>query len=823
MGMSVTDGAELSIVGATANCGNGTLGLDACAKMVDLLDKDTGSADILIINCQKVSLQATLKELKNAIPENSLIEVMGSDLRVTRTNVFGFDAMVGRTGIATIVLYRKDKVSNIQFKPEASISTTVDNTNKGGLVNALSIKSADGSEYSIRTISAHLDTYSESNRMNEWHGIKAATYADAQNWDALESSIPDLQVAGFDANTRNLLMPILSSTAPINLWHEEKLDPRIAPFILAPLGETLYGDAHTYKVGSVNADEADSKRPGYVKSGSLDFVSIQNNTQYFTSHWYGEFNKHYKQASASLPLEKGSLRDHCVIIGQPSALPKIQTKFDKVKFYLANELRYAAPTLSEDIALLRDSEKNRLCLLEIYHYYLKGGILLDKVKFAEGSSVNGSVDPWFLNDSLDTFNWQEKQLARGSTGERLSLTSSEHDVDLKRIALSVWAEKHAAKRKTPVVPQPAPEESVLLDILSKIPFIARLIHRLSRGSSSAYALATLDPADIATTTIIPEPIANVVALRWAYSNTGLIAAIANFIELPLMYFGSWMLGKPNPVTMTVLGEWAYSIVLLGLTILSLAFPPAAPFVLGVSVFLGFITSVYYYKKFIDQEHEVQGSLLEMSSKIENSESKIRDLEQKIKDLLNGIDFASIENLNELDDHFSNLSGAENELMELRVKQQELTQKAALFSSAHLMDRVVGLGFSTMAVIGFGLLITGTPAGWIVLSAVSALALLYTVGQLVSPLVVKLVSKLSSPKPQTEAPSPEEIIINGLDYEDTLDPQSEPQNMPSPIGLGGKFITQISEQDTKYHITSVTSSEERQEAEEESHLRHNVPE
>ena len=60
MNMKVNEFPALTIAGATANCGNGTLGEKACAEMIGLLSQESGGADVLIINCQEVSLPATL-------------------------------------------------------------------------------------------------------------------------------------------------------------------------------------------------------------------------------------------------------------------------------------------------------------------------------------------------------------------------------------------------------------------------------------------------------------------------------------------------------------------------------------------------------------------------------------------------------------------------------------------------------------------------------------------------------------------------------------------------------------------------------------------
>src|SRR3989338_5256419 len=149
--------------------------------------------------------------------------------------------------------------------------------------------------------------------------------------------------------------------------------------------------------------------------------------------------------------------------------------------------------------------------------------------------------------------------------------------------------------------------------------------------------------------------------------------------------------------------------------------------------------------------------METSQQIVNAQAKIKELDQKIKNILSLIDSASIEQLNQLDEHMSSLAKEERELLDLKAKEQELNQKVVIFDDANHLDKMVGITLSLIALVGFGFIAAGTPVGWVILSAVSAVALFYAVARILSSFVSMMFGKAASDELKQEGSSPEEIM------------------------------------------------------------------
>lgn len=401
--MVFTSKTGLKIIGVSANCGNGTLGKNACKSITNLLST---KADLIIINCQEVSLREALNELKKSIQNTPKIEVAVSKLRVTRTKIFSLNVLLGNTGIATIVIYNKDKVSSAQFDKNAQLNTlSGDNSNKGANINQLLITDHHGNHFTIKTIAGHLGSYKDEQRVLDWKGIKAATACQGTSWEELVAHVPNLLVAGYDANTRSLWKKQNKTYELVNLWHQQTLSSQIAPLFFAPIGTKLYSEEDTYKLkittnGAIKKTiKADKRRSGYANAGSLDFVAIQNNTD-DSEIMHKPLKKHYHNAHLSITTEPGTIRDHQIIVSDEVELNPVSS-FKRIRHDIAAQLLLAAPNLSREILLLTDTPENRLHLVKVYSKYLSPqGKLIRRIQF-DKTVINTAVEPWFHHHRLN--------------------------------------------------------------------------------------------------------------------------------------------------------------------------------------------------------------------------------------------------------------------------------------------------------------------------------------------------------------------------------------------------------------------------------------
>ena len=385
----------IKISGVSANCGNSTIGERATANIVSLLNGD-GPA-VVVINCQEVHYTRQVEQLQRAIASNPNLQLVRSDLMVTRTK-FDREVMAGRTGIATFVLYDKTKVGSVAFDPSKAREVRGENKNKGGYLNTLVIKAlGSAAQVQVRTISGHLDSNSEKKRADDWRNIKKNNAFEAATWTELVAKIPVVQIAGYDANTRNLWDKETHSAS--NPWVSNPLHPGVAPMALSPLGTQRYSSANTYNVIEDSPMTADKKRPGYAKGGALDFVTIQNNSAFPGSTLRP---RGYKEAAFNLGLEPGTGRDHTVIVSPPTTIQAV-SEFDHVRRYIYAELMIAAPRLARDLEDLEDNVGNRDILLALHRYYLRPEGELHKNIASVASHSTAMVNPWFRSRTLKSF------------------------------------------------------------------------------------------------------------------------------------------------------------------------------------------------------------------------------------------------------------------------------------------------------------------------------------------------------------------------------------------------------------------------------------
>ncbi len=390
----------IRLIGVTANCGNDTLGIQACDGLLQTLRDEHRLADVIIINCQEAHFEKTLAQLQQRVLHGEPIAIHNAGLMTTYTKV---NTLFGGTGMTTIVLSRTDKIRRVELVPEQSqIEVRGKNSNKGGYLNTFRLTTANNNHYTIRSASGHLDSESEINRMQDWRNIQMFNAIDAHSWNELAEKVPSIQVCGYDANTRDLLVSGESDPQTGRLWsNKNRVDGRIAPLIQSPLGDQLYSSDNTYKAKETRTlgIREDKKREGCLMAGTLDFVAITNATS-SSSPLLSETTRHYHQGRV-YDEEDQTQRDHSVVVAQPVTLQSV-SDFNRVKNYIIKTLKSTAPMLTSEISELEDTPTNRDTLLKIHQTYLSpSGLLIANIRLVEDLL---HVEPWFKNDSLACLN-----------------------------------------------------------------------------------------------------------------------------------------------------------------------------------------------------------------------------------------------------------------------------------------------------------------------------------------------------------------------------------------------------------------------------------
>ena len=142
---------SINIIGVTANCGNDTLGVEACKAIKALLIRETDPADVVIINCQEAHLAKTLEQLEQVKSPSDRIRITNAGLMTTITK---FETLSLNTGMTTIVLSRTDKITDVTLvQKQSQKEIRGDNRNKGGYLNTFNLTTTEKTHFTIRTVS----------------------------------------------------------------------------------------------------------------------------------------------------------------------------------------------------------------------------------------------------------------------------------------------------------------------------------------------------------------------------------------------------------------------------------------------------------------------------------------------------------------------------------------------------------------------------------------------------------------------------------------------------------------------------------------------
>jgi hypothetical protein len=347
----------------TANCGNDTIGKEATLEIARQMTKN--NLDFCVLNCQEVNYEKTRLELQAAVSDEYVVTLVGSMETKTKLNT-----MLGGSGMASFIIHKKDvhvvttAVTEVR-RDKHAMGTPY---NKGGLVSQCVIHHHSGEIMTLELVSGHLDSTKQKERAQDWGVLQrqlAKPATEITNFEQLAAVIPNIRVAGYDANTRNKLV----NGKPINLW--ESNDYELKGLRQTSLGNTRFSADSTYKTEQPGiAKDADTKkRVGYTKGGMLDFVDIQDG------------NKNHGITRKGTTIidsgDKTTARDHAVVIS-PVCHYNSSYDFIRVRNHMAASLQHAAPQLSNDIRQLDNSPKNQRRLVGIYQMYLSRDGLLNR-------------------------------------------------------------------------------------------------------------------------------------------------------------------------------------------------------------------------------------------------------------------------------------------------------------------------------------------------------------------------------------------------------------------------------------------------------------
>lgn len=194
----------------------------------------------------------------------------------------------------------------------------------------------------------------------------------------------------------------------------------------------------------------------------------------------------------------------------------------------------------------------------------------------------------------------------------------------------------------------------------------------------------------------------------------------NSVRIPALYLLSWFAGEKPPVTLSNNARWAYSALLVGLSVLALTVPvTAAPIAMTLST-LGLGASVFALGSFFYKRYQLPKALKRIDQQLEEQKAALQSLKETLKEQKS----PSKENMVKLQQAEQNAKLYENNIKNLTAQKQKTETALKAHGIGAFVDKSVGVGLSAMAMAGIALSLFFPAAGLTVLAVASGLGGLY---------------------------------------------------------------------------------------------------
>ncbi|WP_347252164.1 hypothetical protein [Legionella sp.] len=313
------------------------------------------------------------------------------------------------------------------------------------------------------------------------------------------------------------------------------------------------------------------------------------------------------------------------------------------------------------------------------------------------------------------------------------------------------ARKQVLEMQQPVsfTPKPMLPDALTLALLEKIPFLANFLRSVDATGVSLSKLAYIQGNEVAGT------------VNSGFRIAGAVIAFIDFIRIPAMYLAAWLLDQPLSINLSQKAKWLYSAVVLSLSLAGLLAPTTiAPFIALAAASLAFMVSIFTLSKLFYDRHQTKQLLKQIRQEIEETEFELQQmiwLAKELGELLNTPDkkknyLAYIEQVNQLQE---DMDEKKETLQELYDNQLEAAQLLEGLGWHGVLDKTVGLGLATTALIGLTLSLFFPVIGLAIFGASAAGGCLYILARMACIAIPMIRDKWKSAQPN-ETP-PQEVL------------------------------------------------------------------
>ncbi|MFJ1268436.1 hypothetical protein ACD661_07720 [Legionella lytica] len=302
--------------------------------------------------------------------------------------------------------------------------------------------------------------------------------------------------------------------------------------------------------------------------------------------------------------------------------------------------------------------------------------------------------------------------------------------------------------------------TVSVPLLQRIPFVSQFVKNASElGDKAIHVGGTFTKIPGLKT---PEHLGQ--GLHWG----GAALAALDFLLIPMIYLSSYIYGEKVPFTLNNNARWLYSGALLALTLTSILVPAAAT---PIGLVLGGISiglSSFLLGKAIYERYHLGKERKALATEIVHAEEEMALIQEQAKVLQGALTRATTKEEQQAlcaqVELVQKQYGEQKEkITGLKEREAVVNEKIKKLQFIHILDKGLGVGFASLAMVGVVLSIFLPAVGLPMLAGVGVASAAYLSARILGPLIRDagswLLDKLRNVFGRNEA---EKTTANGLE-------------------------------------------------------------
>lgn len=253
-------------------------------------------------------------------------------------------------------------------------------------------------------------------------------------------------------------------------------------------------------------------------------------------------------------------------------------------------------------------------------------------------------------------------------------------------------------------------------------------------------------------------------LHWG----GAALAALDFLLIPMIYLSSYIYGEKVPFTLNNNARWMYSGVLLGLTLTSILVPAAA---MPIGLLLGGVSialSTFLLGKAIYERYHLGKERKALASEIAHAEGEMALIQEQAKIVQESLARATTKAEQhalcaQVDLLKKQYGEQKDKITGLKEREAVVNEKVKKLEFIHILDKGLGVGFASLAMVGLVLSLFFPTVGFPMLAAVGVASATYLAARIFGPMLRDagnwLLDKLRNVFGKSDA---EKTEANGLD-------------------------------------------------------------